>query len=127
MVQAFWQLPLHPDSRQATAFTVHPLSKMEFKRVPMNWKLSITFMTTHMNRVMAGIEFSSCICYVDDVLVHSKGSAEGHLKCLTRVLNRLHKAGNTLHIKKMLLFEARSCLLGVLSLLGWVSSQSRTR
>ena len=64
-VQSFWQLPLDKKSREVTAFTVPPLQKFEFTRLPMGAKLSTTFMQSHMYKVLKGIELSSVVFFVD--------------------------------------------------------------
>ena len=111
-VQSFWQLPLDKKSREVTAFTVPPLQKFEFTRLPMGAKLSTTFMQSHMYKVLKGIELSSVVFFVDDVLMHSKGSARDHLKIVTRVLRRMWRFGHTLHLLKCTFFASEITFLG---------------
>ena len=111
-VQSFWQIPLDQKSRAVTAFTVPPLQKFEFTRLPMGAKLSTTFMQSHMYKVLKGIELSSVVFFVDDVLIHTKGSAKEHLADLTRVLRRMHRFGHTLHLLKCSFFVKEVTFLG---------------
>ena len=47
-------------------------------------------------------------------MAHSKGPAEEHLRCLTRVLSRLHKFGHTLYINNCSFSKSEAFFLGYL-------------
>ncbi|VDI46563.1 Hypothetical predicted protein [Mytilus galloprovincialis] len=61
-----------------------------------------------MDKVLHGLTFNSCLCYLDDVLITSE-TFEQHLSDLHEVFNRLQAAGLKLGPKKCH-FAQKSCL-----------------
>jgi hypothetical protein len=55
------------------------------------------FLSTSHDQVFEGAYFLEC--YIDDVLVHSKGFLQ-HLAFLEELLKRLHKVNMKIHPKK---------------------------
>ena len=92
LASGFWQIKVHPDSQEKTAF-VAPQDLFEFKVMPFG--LSAVFQRL-MQQVLMGLNppqgpyFVSV--YIDDVLVFSKTFKE-HLQHLRQVIDRLEKAG----------------------------------
>ena len=69
-----------------------------------------TFQTL-MERVLAGLHWSSCLVYLDDIIVHSK-SVEEHLKLLCEVFTCLRRAGLKIKPSKCHLLQTSVCYLG---------------
>ncbi|GMF47246.1 unnamed protein product [Phytophthora fragariaefolia] len=53
-----------------------------------------------MNRVIRGLTWSTCLVYLDDIVVFTKGGMERHVVELASVLERLEAAGLTLKLRK---------------------------
>ena len=102
LASGFWQIKMHPDSREKTAF-ITPHGLYEFRVMPFGLCNAPSVFQTLMNRVLSGLnpaveeEFVSV--YIDDLLVYSKTLSE-HLSHLGRVLERLEKAGLKLKASK---------------------------
>ena len=61
-----------------------------------------------MDKVLCGLTFKSCLCYLDDVLVCSE-TFHGHLQDLEYVFNRFMNAGLKLNPQKCS-FAKSSCI-----------------
>uniref|UniRef100_A0A0K0EG42 RNA-directed DNA polymerase n=1 Tax=Strongyloides stercoralis TaxID=6248 RepID=A0A0K0EG42_STRER len=55
---------------------------------------------------------NNCIIYVDDILVHSPGTKEEHLKLVERIKQKLMKAGLVINEKKSTPASRETCYLG---------------
>eukprot|EP00644_Phytophthora_capsici_P002485 jgi/Phyca11/105645/e_gw1.11.98.1 len=53
-----------------------------------------------MNGVLRGLTWSTCLVYLDDIVIYTKGGIERHVVELACVLERLSRAGLTLKLKK---------------------------
>ena len=98
LATGFWQIELDESSRPKSAFTTHK-GLYEFVRMPFGLCNAPATFQRLMQVVLAGLEWSSCFVYIDDILVASK-SFEEHLSHLKEVFSRLRKAGLCLKPKK---------------------------
>ena len=95
LASGFWQIKVHPDSQEKTAF-VTPQGLFEFKVMPFGLCNAPAVFQRLMQQVLMGLnppqgpDFVSV--YIDDVLVFSKTFKE-HLQHLRQVIDRLEKAG----------------------------------
>ena len=64
-----------------------------------------------MDLVLAGVQWSSCLVYLDDIIVMGR-SFEEHLDNLGTVLARLKAAGLTLNPEKCSFFQKKVRYLG---------------
>ena len=64
-----------------------------------------------MDLVLAGLQWSSCLVYLDDVIVVGRNFDE-HLKNLQAVLQRLRETGLKLQPAKCALLQSKVCYLG---------------
>ena len=64
-----------------------------------------------MERVLAGLQWSSCLVYLDDIIVYSR-SVEEHLTLLGEVFACLRKAGLKIKPSKCHLLQTSVCYLG---------------
>ena len=94
----FLQLPLHPDSRQYTAFSTQS-GHYHFLVTPMGLTNSPLSFVRLMNSVLQGLIPNDVMVYIDDILVSSKDLPD-HIKQLDKVFNRLNNAGLTINVTK---------------------------
>ena len=94
LASGFWQIRVHPDSQEKTAF-VTPQSLFEFRVMPFGLCNAPSVFQRLMKRVLMGLnpaegpDFVSV--YIDDVLVFSRTLKE-HLEHLRLVIQRLTEA-----------------------------------
>ena len=90
----YWQLPLHPDDYEKTAFSPGPgMGLYHFKRMPFGLTGAPGSFQRLMDKIMRGLPFVST--FIDDLIVHSP-DAETHLIHLRQVFQRLVDANLTL-------------------------------
>ena len=107
---AYWQLPLHPDSQEKTAFrTRHGL--WEFKKLPFGLAGSPSSYSRAMGLVLRGMNWKTVLAFLDDICVLGKSTRE-HLKNLKKVLQRIIQYGLKLKPKKCQLFQKKIEFLG---------------
>lgn len=105
---AYYVVPLAPDSRKKTAFTFNG-RQYEFTRMPMGL---MTASQTFVRLVQKVIEpLTNTVGYFDDLLVASS-SAEEHRKDLKDIFQRLQKAGLTLNTAKCSWAKPKISFLG---------------
>lgn len=96
----YWQVPLHPDSRDYTAFSDTEGVNYRFKVMPFGLKNATgTFQTLMSRTVLHGLINECCRVYLDDIIIYSKNREE-HLGHLDLVLERLSLHGLTCALKK---------------------------
>lgn len=97
MMDAYHQIPLHPDDIPATAFNT-PFGHYEFRVLAFGLANAPAVFQSEMNKL-----FRDCgkfvVVYLDDICVFSK-TAEEHIKHLDTVLSILGRAGKYLKLKK---------------------------
>ncbi len=78
--------------------TFHVSNKLwEWLVMPFGLKNALVFFQRVMDQVLEGADFLKC--YIDDVLVHSKGLLQ-HLAHLEELFKRFHKVNMKIHPKK---------------------------
>ncbi|GMF57007.1 unnamed protein product [Phytophthora fragariaefolia] len=88
-----------PEDRDQTAFT----TKKGFYRciwMPFGLTNAPSTFQRMMNHVLRGLTWSTCLVYLDDIVVFTRGGIERHTVELACVLERLSMAGMTLKLKK---------------------------
>ena len=110
LASGYWQVKLDENSRQKSAFTTH-CGLYEFVRMPFGLCNAPATFQRLMQVVLAGLEWSSCFVYLDDILIVSQ-SFDEHLKHLREVFNRLCKALLKLKPKKCLILRSEVQYLG---------------
>jgi len=94
--QNFNQIVLATKDRKKTTF--HGSNKLwEWLVMPFGLKNAHVFFQRVMDQVFEGVDFLKC--YIDDVLVHSKGFLQ-HLAHLEELFKRLHEVNMKIHPKK---------------------------
>src|SRR4051812_710157 len=88
---AFWQLPLAEESRDCTAFMTKTHGLLRWKAMPMGFKNASAYFQREIDAALRGL--NCCVTYIDDVVIHSSGSFEDHLKKVKAVLRALRTVG----------------------------------
>ena len=96
---AFWQIELHPASREKTAFTVPGRPQYQFKVMPFGLCNAAQRLCQLMDMVLPAELRHRVFVYLDDLLVVSSTFPE-HLKLLSEVADRLKRAGLTVNVSK---------------------------
>ena len=106
----YHQVALHPRDRHKTAFVTRGGS-FQFRVLPFGLCGSPASFSRLMGLVMAGLNFSICLIYLDDIIVFSK-DLETHLQRLELVLERLVAVNLKLKPSKCHLLQKRVLFLG---------------
>ena len=110
LAAGYWQVPMHPDSVEKTAFVSHAGS-YEFLVMPFGLKNAPATFQRLMANVLAGLPQRVCMDYIDDILVVGQ-TFEEHLENLRTVLQRLREAGLKLKPSKCDLLKTEVQYLG---------------
>ncbi|CAC5414435.1 unnamed protein product [Mytilus coruscus] len=82
----YFQLPISKESQRYTAFNTC-FGSYKFLRLPMGLSSAPVSMQLLMDKVLKGLTFRSCLCYLDDILIVSE-TFEDHIGDLNEVFNR---------------------------------------
>ncbi|XP_076383111.1 uncharacterized protein LOC143260682 [Megalopta genalis] len=102
----FYQLPIHPDSIEKTAF-VTPDGQWEFLRMPFGLVNAPSVFQAMIKRVVKEL----ALVYIDDVLIASEGLEEAYEQ-LKAVLKALDTNNLTLNLAKCRFFQYKIDYLG---------------
>jgi len=91
---AYWQVPMEPQSRDKTAFTVPGRPLYQFTVMPFGLCNATSTMSRLMDKEVPAHLRNKVFIYLDDLLIVSS-SFEGHLNLVRGVLREL-----ALHIKR---------------------------
>ena len=106
--QFYYQLPLHPDDREKTAFYVDG-ELYQFRRCTFGLKNAVSFCTRIMHEMLKGIPGVSI--YVDDILIHAKTVNE-HDEILRTVLTKIRENNLSLNMSKCSFYQKEVSYLG---------------
>ncbi len=130
LAAGYWQIQMHPDSQQKTAFTTH-MGLHEFRVMPFGLRNAPAVFQRLMQQVLAGLspedgpDFTSA--YIDDILVFS-ATLEDHIQHLEQVINRLLEVGLKLRPNKCKFIRQEVNYLGfVLTPFGLKTSEEHVR
>jgi transposase InsO family protein len=108
--ESFHQLPVHEDDRDKTTFT-HRGQRWRCKRWPFGLNPASLRFQKIMEVVLDGLE-DVTVVWIDDVLIHTKGTVEQHAEAVTKVLQRLSQHGLRINVKKCHFGFRRVLMLG---------------
>ena len=106
----FFQMKLAPDSSKYTAFNTC-FGTFKFLRVPMGLHTSPNSFQLLMDKILRGLTFKSCLCYLDDVLICSETFTQ-HMSDLQEVFDRFRHAGLKLNPRKCSFAKSSIVFLG---------------
>ncbi|GFY07458.1 retrovirus-related Pol polyprotein from transposon 17.6 [Trichonephila clavipes] len=106
----YWQVELHPDDKEKTAFTTGQ-GLWQFKVMPFGLCNAPATFKRLMETVLGGLSCEACLVYLDDIIIAGR-SFEEHLKNIRRVLQKLKDANLKLSPSKCHLFRREVTYLG---------------
>ena len=95
---SFWQIQMHQDSHQMTAFAKHN-GLYEFLTMPFGLVNSGENFQRLMGYILRGLEYRFALIYIDDTIIFSK-SVDEHLVHSEEVFKRLRDANVKLNPEK---------------------------
>nr|CAH8870258.1 unnamed protein product [Trichobilharzia regenti] len=110
LASGYWQVEVHPDDRQKTAFIVQA-GLYEFETMPFGLVNAPATFQRLMQTVLSDCIPGKCLVYLDDVIIHSKTLTE-HLSDISEVLERMQTVGLKLNPSKCQFFRKEVCFLG---------------
>ena len=102
LTAAFNQIPMTEDSKDMTSFST-PDGTWRYNRMPFGLINGPAIFTRFIDTVLAGLKWSVCMVYMDDILVYSP-TFEKHISALEQVFSRMDDFGLT--------FKAKKCSIG---------------
>ena len=122
--EAFFQIPLHEDDRQFTAFGCSGSQLYHYRVIPMGCSVSGNILQSSLVSVLESFHFRGAIVYMDDVLVYSSGSEKDHMMLLDKVVATLERFDARVKIQKVRVCVPQILFLGMkVSGSGWDLSQ----
>ena len=110
MLSGYWQVELEEGDKEKTAFCTQE-GLFEFNVLPFGLCNGPATFQRLMDLVLTGLQWSSCLVYLDDVVVVGR-SFEEHLRNLQNVFERLRGAGLRLKPKKCAFLQEEVLYLG---------------
>ena len=110
LISGYWQVEVNPKDREKTAFCT-PEGLFEFKVMPFGLCNAPATFQRLMDMVLAGVQWTSCLVYIDDVVILGKTFKE-HLQNLVAVFKRLRSSSLKLKPKKCNFCSAEVDFLG---------------
>lgn len=107
----YWQIQVAEADRPKTAFTTKQ-GLYQFVRMPFGLTNAPSTFQRMMNSVLRGLTWMTCLVYLDDIVVFTRGGIERHVVEVACVLERLAAAGLTLKLKKCVFATRRMEYLG---------------
>ncbi|OWZ16768.1 hypothetical protein PHMEG_0009390 [Phytophthora megakarya] len=95
----YWQIRVAKEDRDKTAFTTKR-GLYRFKRMPFGLTNAPATFQRLMNGVLRGLTWLTCLVYLDDIIIFTRGGIGRHVVELAGVLERLRAAGLSLKLKK---------------------------
>ena len=91
LISGYWQVEMNEKDKEKTAFCT-PCGLYEFNVMPFGLCNAPATFQRLMELVLAGLQWKSCLVYLDDVIIVGRTFSE-HLCNLTEVLSRIREAG----------------------------------
>ncbi|GFU76940.1 retrovirus-related Pol polyprotein from transposon 297 [Trichonephila clavipes] len=106
----YWQVEIHPEDREKTAFTSGQ-GLWQFKVMPFGLCNAPATFERLMETVLKGLTFEACLIYLDDVIIGGR-TFEEHLQNIRKVLSKLSDANLKLNPSKCKFFRKEVNYLG---------------
>ncbi|KAJ8017967.1 hypothetical protein HOLleu_44301 [Holothuria leucospilota] len=110
LASGYWQVEVKESDQPKTAFVTYG-GLYQFKVLPFGLCNAPATFERLMERVLKGLQWQTCLLYLDDVIVHGN-SLDKTLNRLNEVLQRMREAKLKLNPKKCHLFQPKVSYLG---------------
>lgn len=94
----YWQISVDESDREKTAF-ITPDGLFEFKVMPFGLCNAPATFERMMDRLLKGLKWVTCLCYLDDVIIFSDSFSK-HLERVQQVLEVFQQSGLQLSSSK---------------------------
>ena len=126
LTSGYWQVEVAPEDREKMAF-VTPYGLFQFRVMPFGLTNAPATFQRLMERVLAGLHWTTCLIYLDDILIFS-ATVQQHFTRLREIFDRLKQAGLKIKPSKCLLLQKSIKYLGhVVSEHGIKTDSDKTR
>jgi len=106
----YWQVEVEEKHQEKTAFCTHE-GLFQFNVMPFGLFNAPAMFQRLMDMVLTGLQWSSCIVYIDDIIVVGRTFDE-HIQNLKQIFERLDKAGLKLQPHKCQFLQQKVQFLG---------------
>eukprot|EP00731_Ephydatia_muelleri_P015791 Em0009g215a len=103
LTSGYWQVEVAPEDCEKTAF-VTPYGLFQFRVMPFGLTNAPATFQRLMERVLAGLHWTTCLIYLDDILIFS-ATVQQHFTRLREIFDRLKQAGLKIKPSKCLLLQ----------------------
>ena len=110
LISGYWQVEVDPQDKPKTAFTT-PEGLFKFNVMPFGLCNAPATFQRLINMVLAGLQWTNCLVYLDDVIVMGR-TFEEHLRNLAAVFDRLQEANLKLQPQKCIFAKKQVSFLG---------------
>eukprot|EP00731_Ephydatia_muelleri_P031382 Em0022g896a len=110
LLSGYWQVEMSPEDRHKTAFCT-PQGLFEFKVMPFGLCNAPATFQRLMDLVLAGLQWSKCLVYLDDVILLGTTFGE-HLDNIRAVFDRIRQGGLKLRADKCCFLQRNVKYLG---------------
>jgi len=109
-ISGYWQIPVADEDRDKRTFVCHE-GAYRYIRLPFGLSNAPATFQRAIDMILGGLEWKSCLVYLDDIMVFSKSAGE-HVEYLREVFAALSGAGVSLKAKKCHLLQEEVEYLG---------------
>jgi len=110
LTSGYWQVEMTPRARKAAAFCTRK-GLFEWNMMPFGLCNAPSTFKQFMDRVLAWLQWETCLVYIDDIIVLGRHATE-MLERLSQVFTSLHEANLKLKPSKCCLFQEQVAYLG---------------
>ena len=126
LISGYWQVEIHPRYKEKTAFCTSE-GLYEFNVMPFGLCNGPATFQRLMNLLLAGIQWTNCLVYLDDIIVLGK-TFQNHLQHLSQVFQKLRDANLKLKVQKCFFVRNQCSFWDTLyRLKDWLQIQLRSR
>ncbi|UYV70043.1 K02A2.6-like, partial [Cordylochernes scorpioides] len=94
----YWQIEIDEEDREKTAF-ITPDGLYEFRVMPFGLCNAPATFERMMDKLLAGLKWTICLCYLDDIIVYAT-SVKEHIERLGKVFRCIQQAGLCINHEK---------------------------
>ena len=110
LASGYWQIQLTDEAKEKSAFCTNS-GLYQFTVMPFGLTNAPATFQRLMERVLAGLQWHTCLVYIDDIIIFSE-TIEDHLKQMQDIFDRLKQAKLKLKPKKCKLLQTKVKYLG---------------